>query len=250
MGRSRSVRSPDAVAAAEGFKRDAEGIRHDAQRFHDAEDACGGDGADADEADVAAEDLRRRHLRDGNGAGVDCRGVVAADHPDERHENEVGEHAAGAQNHGTAQPHDVAQAEDEADGVEAEGDAGFIGEGADDGDELEIEILFPDVEGGGEKIVDAGNRGGLQQEFGLRAALLAGYEDLRDGGGFGVGKDAVHIAHEVAAQRNEEEDAEAAAGHADEDGLHRVRIEFQNVERRKGEDGARRRRIPPVRRCR
>ena len=110
---------------------------------------------------------------------------------------------------------------------------------ADHGDELEIEILLPDVEGGGQKIVDAGNGGGLQQELGLRAALLAGYEDFGDGGGFGVGKDAVHVAHEIAAQRNEEEDAEAAAGHADEDGLHRVRIELQNVERRKGEDGAR-----------
>ncbi len=62
------------LAHAEGLERDAEGSGHDAERFHDAEDARGGDGAHADEADVAAEDLRRGHLRDGDGAGVD--GVV------------------------------------------------------------------------------------------------------------------------------------------------------------------------------
>ena len=240
MGRSRSVRSPDAALAhAEGLQRDAEGVRHDAQRFHDAEDARGGDGADADEAHVAAEDLRRRHLRDRNGARIDRRGVVAADHPDQRHQHQVGEHAAGAENHRTAQSHHVAQAEDEADGVEAQRDAGLVGERADDGHELEIEILLPDVEGGDQKIVDARNRGGLQQQFRLRAALLAGDQDLGDGGGLGVGKDAVHVAHEVAAQRNQEEDAQAAAGHADEDGLHRVRIELQDVERGQREDGAR-----------
>jgi hypothetical protein len=49
----------------------------------------------------------------------------------------------------------------------------------------------------------------------------------------------VHLAHEVAPQRNQEEHAQAAARQADEDGLHRVRIEVQNVERRQREDGAR-----------
>ena len=48
----------------------------------------------------------------------------------------------------------------------------------------------------------------------------------------GYGKLAVHLAHEVAAQRDEEEHAEAAAGEADEDRLHRVRVELEDVERR------------------
>jgi len=30
----------------------------------------------------------------------------------------------------------------------------------------------PDVEGGGEEVVDAGDPGGLEEELGLRAALL------------------------------------------------------------------------------
>ena len=111
-------------------------------------------------------------------------------------------------------------------------------------------VLFPDVEGGDKEIVDAGDGGGLEQELGLRSALFAGDQDLGDRGGFGIGKQAVHVAHEVAAQRNEKEDAEAAAGQADEDGLHGMGIELQDVERGQGEDGARDDAIRRGRRCR
>ena len=47
----------------------------------------------------------------------------------------------------------------------------------------------------------------------------------------------MHVAHEVTAQRDEEQDAEASAGETDEDGLHRVGIEIEDVEGGKGEDG-------------
>jgi len=40
----------------------------------------------------------------------------------------------------------------------------------------------------------------LQQEAGLRAALFAGDQHFGDGGGFGIGQNAVHVAHEVAAE--------------------------------------------------
>ena len=89
-----------------------------------------------------------------------------------------------------------------------------------------------------------------EQEPGLRAALLAGDQHLGDRGRFGVRQLAVHLAHEVAPQRDQEEDAEAAAGEADEDGLHRMRIELQDVERRQGEDRARDHGAGRCRRCR
>ena len=96
---------------------------------------------------------------------------------------------------------------------------GALREHAHRGHELEIQVLLPDLEGGDQEIVDAGDERRLQQQLGLRSALLAGDQHFGDGGGFGVGEHAVHVAHEVAAQRNQEQHAQAAAGHADADGL-------------------------------
>src|SRR4051812_41710121 len=78
--------------------------------------------------------------------------------------------------------------------------------------ELKVQVFLPDVECGGEEIVNAGNRSGLQEELGLRAAFFAGDQYLGNGRSLGVGKDAVHVAHEVAAQRDQEQHAQAAAG--------------------------------------
>ncbi len=48
----------------------------------------------------------------------------------------------------------------------------------------------------------------------------------------------MHFANEVSSQRDEEENAEAAAGEADEDGLHGMRIQLEDIESWKSEDGA------------
>jgi hypothetical protein len=140
---------------------------------------------------------------------------------------------------GTSTAHHVAQAEDEADGVEVEDHAAAIGEGAQDGDELQVEGFAPHVKGGDQKIVDAGDAGGLQEQLGLRAAALASDEDLCDGRGFRKGKLAVHLAHEEAAQGNDEEHAETSAGQADEDGCKGIGAEVKDVERGQREDRAR-----------
>ena len=142
--------------------------------------------------------------------------------------------AAGAEDHGAAQAHHVAQAEDEADGVEAEDHAAALGQVAHEGNELQVEILAPHVKGGDEEVVNGGDDGGLQQQLGLRAASFAGDQHFGDGRRLREGELAVHLAHEVAAQRNEEENAEAAAGEADENGLHGMRIEVQGCRAREG----------------
>ncbi len=226
-------------AVAEGVQRDAERSRHHAQRFEDADQTGGSDGAHADEAHIVAVDFGGRHVRDGNGGRID-RDVahVAAEEPDHRDQHEVDQHATGAKDHGDAQAHDVAEAENEADGVEVEDHAMAIDQRSHDRHKLEVQVLLPDMEGGDEEIVNGGDDGGLDQQLGLRAALLAGDQHLGDGGGFGKGQLAVLLAHEIAAQGNEEENAQAAAGQADEDGLHRMGVEVEDVERRHGEDGA------------
>ena len=226
-------------AVAEGVQRDAERSRNHAQRFEDADEPGGSDGAHADEAHIVAVDFGRRHVRDGNGGRINGDVAhVAADEPDRGHQHEVDQHAAGAKDQGDAQAHDVAEAQDEADGVEVEDHAMAIDQRLHHRHELEVQVLLPDVEGGDEEIVNRGDAGGLEQQLGLRAALLAGDQHLGDGRGFGKGQLAVLLAHEIAAQGNEEENAQAAAGQADEDGLHRMGVEVEDVERRKGEDGA------------
>ncbi len=92
------------------------------------------------------------------------------------------------------------------------------------------------MKAGDEEVVDRGNAGGLQQKLGLRSTLLAGYQHLGDGRGLGEGKLAMLLSHEVAAQRDEKENAQAAAGETDEDGLHRMRVEMKDVKCGQGED--------------
>ncbi len=107
------------------------------------------------------------------------------------------------------------------------------------GHKLEVQVLLPDVKGGDEEIVHRGDAGGLQQQLGLRAALLAGDQDFGDGGGFGERELAVLLGDEVAAQWDEEQQAETASREADEDALHRMRVEVQDVQRRQREHCAR-----------
>ncbi len=237
MGMSRSVRS---CACASPWRKVRAAIETDAhddpERLEDAEDAGGGDRPHADVADVAPEDLRRRHLGDGDGGRVDRLGHPAADHPDDRHQDEVREEAARAEDEGRAEAHDVAEAEDEGHRVEAHDHLRPLGERPHDGEELEVHELVPDVEGGGEEVVDAGDPRGLEQQLRLRAALLAGHQHLGDRGGLGVGELPVGLPHEVAAKGDEEERAEAAAGQADEDGLQGVGVELQDVEGGERED--------------
>ena len=118
-------------------------------------------------------------------------------------------------------------------------------------DELEVDELVPDVEGGDEEVVD---RRRCPVACSRSLACEPPFSPVTSTSviavASGYGKMAVHLAHEVAAQRDQEEDAQAAAGQADEDRLHRVRVELQDVERRQGEDGARHDARPRRRRCR
>ena len=101
-----------------------------------------------------------------------------------------------------------------------------------DWNELKINILFPHLKCGYEKVVNARDSGCLQQQLGLRTAFLSGNEHFGDGRRLRIRQQAVHLADEVPPQRNQEENTETAARQADEDGLHRMRIEVKDVQRR------------------
>jgi hypothetical protein len=164
---------------------------------------------------------------------------VQADEVDQRDQDEVREHPSRAQDHGRAQPHHVAESEDQADRIEADHDLGTLGGGLDQRDELEVDELLPDAERGDQEVVDARDDRGLDEQPRLRPAALPGDQDLGDGGRFGERILAVGLAHEVAPQRDQEENAEAPPRQTDEDRLERVRLERQRVKRREREDRAR-----------
>ena len=121
----------------------------------------------------------------------------------------------------------------------------LLGQVADGRDEPEVDELLPDLEGRDEEVVDAGDGGRLEEELGLRAALLARDEHLGDRRRLGVGElrracrgRSSGAAGSGTARRG------TPPGEADEDRLPRVRVELQDVERGQGEDRARRRPTP------
>ena len=143
------------LAMAKGVQSDAERAHHHAQRLENADQSGGGNGAHANEAHVVAIDFRGRHVRDGDGGRIDGHVAhVGADEPDHRDQHEVHQHAAGAEDHGDAQAHDVAEAENEADGVEVEYHAMAVDQRLHHRHELEIQVLLPDMKGGDEEIVN------------------------------------------------------------------------------------------------
>ena len=105
------------------------------------------------------------------------------------------------------------------------------------------DVLVPPAERGYDEIVESAHDTCQQQWLGLVAALGARDEHLRRSRGFREGVLAVHLAHEVLAERNEEQDADDAAQERRDEDFHErsthLRILcLQDVDGRQREDGA------------
>ena len=163
--------------------------------------------ARAHRPDVGAPHIRRCHLRDGNGSGVQRRGEMRSEEVDGGHEHEPEEDASGEHDGGDARADDVADAE-------------VLG-GAVGADAAAFEqMLRADVEvfGGGcgpeaeevvvlEKRVEAAEAESEEDTGGEAAAALSGDENVGAGGAFGVDEGAVLFDDELAAEGNHEEHA-------------------------------------------
>src|SRR5208337_1794047 len=198
-------------AVAKGVQCDAERSRHHPQRLEYADESGGRDGANPDEAHIVTVDFGSCHVRNGNRGWID-RDVthMAADEPDHWDQHEIDQYATGAKDHGDAQSNDVAQAENEADRVEVEDHTMAIDQRPHDWHKLEVQVLLPDMEGGDKEIENGGDAGSLDQQLGLGAALFACDQHLRNSRGFRKRQLAVLLTHEISAQGNEEENAQAA----------------------------------------
>ncbi len=223
----------------------ADGADHGRQRTDDAEDAGSGDSADADDPDVGSKDLVDRHLGDGHGAGREDAGGVGADGVDQWDEHEIREEGPGADDGCIADADDVADADDGGVVEDAKGHELALEDLAEP-DRAETQELRPGVEGRGEAVVQRADAGGHREDLALAAGAFAREQDFGGCGAFGPRKLAVHLDHEVVAQRDQEEDAETATEKRDHDDLEngrlddpRQRVGRQHVERRDGEDRSR-----------
>jgi hypothetical protein len=133
------------------------------------------------------------------------------------HHDQGREEAAGADDGREAQPRNVAETDDHADRVDADGGSKVGGKLFHHRDELEIHHLVPGSHRDRKEVVDAAHEGRDDQRLRLLAALLTRDVDLVDGRGLRERQLAVLLGDEVAPQRDQEEQAERRAQHRDDE---------------------------------
>ena len=171
----------------------SDGALDDAPRLDDADDARHGDASDADALAVGLEDLFRRHVAHGSRDG----GVplvehgVAPDESDARHDEPPHGERAEADDERIAEADDVAQSEHSGTRVHLEHQFRLVGQLLSPCHDTRGEILVPPSERGDDEVVESAHDARDEQRPSLVATLLARYEHLRGGRGFGEGVFAV-----------------------------------------------------------
>ncbi len=178
--------------------RQANGALDDTERLDNADDAGRGDAADADMPCVPFEQLV--------GGQVKTERKVRQRDDDQPHQQ-----AAAADDETVFQADDISQAQHGGTGVEFQHHLGFVGEGLAETDDRRGDGLAPGTEGGDDKVVQTAHQTGGEQGLGTGSAALAAHEHLCGGRGFGEGIFAVHLAHEIFPEGNQEQDAQHAA---------------------------------------
>ena len=175
------------------------------QGANQRDDARGGDGARAHRPNVSGPELIRRHIRNGDRAGVD--GVAAgklAEEFDRGNHDEPGDDASREKKSGNAGTDDVADAEILGGDVRAEGCAGKpFG--------LAFRLRGPGLEDVHEDGVYAAESKAPENASGKRTATLACNKDVSTGSTFGEGEVAVLLDDELTTQGNHEQHAEPSA---------------------------------------
>jgi len=98
MSRSCAFAGMGGLSMPEGTQRDAETAGDDPHRFQNPEDAGCGDRADGPRSGRSRGRSASRSYGRMESGGIDGHvGQVAADHPDQRHQHEIREDAAGAE---------------------------------------------------------------------------------------------------------------------------------------------------------
>ena len=221
------------------------GAGHYLAALDDADDAGHGDGADTDGAGVGEEHLRRC-LRGGHCAGARAGGYLHVGEQERyaRHDDPPHQHAAGAYHGRIFQAYDISHAQHGGAGIELEDKLGLVGYHIAQRADAACELLIPETEGRHCKVVETADDAGLEQQHqASRAAALAGDKYLSRGRGLGEGILAVHVAHKIFTEGDEEEYAERSAQERGEEHLYKVDrdigiLGLEDVQGRQGEYSA------------
>ena len=232
------------LAALHFLRRQSHGTLDDAPRLDDADDAGHCDAADANRLAVGLENFLGRHLahcrRDVRIPLVEHRvgeqqGHSGHDEPPHRQRPQT-------DNQRVLKTDDVAQSEHRRTRVHLEDELRLVGQLLTEANNARREILVPEAERGHEEVIQSAHDSSHQQGFGLVAALRTAHEHLRGGRSLGEGVFSVHLAHEILAERNQEQDADDAAQerrneNIDKRGRHLGIFRLKDVDGRQRENG-------------
>ena len=109
------------------------------------------------------------------------------------------------------QTYDIAESEDSGSGVDLEHELRLLGYRLSEAHDACGEVLVPQPERGYDEVIQSSNKSREEQRLCLIAALCAAHQYLRRGCGFRERILPVHVAHEIFAERNEEQNADDAS---------------------------------------
>ena len=186
----------------------------------------------------------RRHVAHGHG---DCRvplvqHVGTEDESHARYDEPPHGKRAQTDDERILETDDVAQSQHGGTRVHLEHQFGFLGQVFAQSHHATGEVLIPPAEGSHDEVVESAHQSGYQQRLGLVAALGSAHQHLCRGRGFGEGILAVHVAHEILAEGDEEQDADDAAQQRREEylqerGRHLRILGLQDIDGGQREDG-------------
>ena len=234
----------DRLAAFHLLCGQSDGTLDDAPALDDADDAGHGNAADTYRLTIGFEDLLGTHVGHGRGDGgvplVQYR--VGEDERQSRYDEPPHRERAQTDNERILEADDVAQTQHCGARVHFEHQLRLVGQHLAPAHDARGEALVPPAKGGHDEVVESAHDAGNEQRLGLVATLGTADEHLCGGCRLGEGILAVHVADEVFAERDEEQDADDTAQQRADEHLHERDshlgiLSLQDIDGRQGEDG-------------
>ena len=209
------------------------------RRADDADDPCHCNPTDPNMPGIIFKNHFGRHVAQQRGDPfAHGEGLPVGEVAEKRDQYEPYGERSGANIGRIPQAHDVAETEDGGAGVDLENDFHLVGQRFAPAGHAGRYFFGPPAESTDDKVVDSSDESAGGEQFGLVSLFFAGDEHFGRGSGFGEREFTVHVAHEIFAERDQQQDAEHTAEQRRQEDLVELRFEPQNVESGQREDGS------------